>query len=121
MSNSTDPIKVVSGFLVEGHSNADIIEYLHGQSMTAEDVALVFEQALSNFVKSANLPKTVRRGWCLEALRDLYQKLVATGDYVGAIRAVREIAKLSDLYNAEGVSTLKEEINDYIDAVMSLS
>lgn len=121
MNDSIDPIKAVTGFLVEGHSNVDIMEYLDKQSFTAEDIALVFEQVLANFVKAANLPRSVRRGWCLEALRDLYQKLVSTGDYVGAIRAVREIAKLSGLYNAGDSKGLKEEINDYIDAVMSLS
>jgi hypothetical protein len=116
-----DPIKIVAEFMVEGQSNANIIEYLQSKEMSLEDAALVFEQALANFVKSANLPRSVRRGWCLESLRDLYQKLVSTGDYVGALRAIQEIAKLADLYKSDSQKNLKDEINEYIDAVMTLA
>jgi hypothetical protein len=71
-------------------------------------------------LKAAKLPRAVRRGWCLEALRNLYNKLLETGDYAGAIRAVKEIATLSRLYDQGDNQTDKEEINDYIDNVMSL-
>lgn len=121
MKKPDDPIKIVSGFMTEGQSNADIIEYLQENKMTTDEAALIFEQALANFVKAANLPRSVRRGWCLEALRDLYQKLLTTGDYAGAIRAVQEIAKLGDLYKSDSQKNLRDEINDYIDAVMSLT
>lgn len=115
-----DPIQIVAGFMVEGNSAADIIEYLRGQKMTTEEAALIFEQAISGLVRAATLPKAVRKGWCLEALRDLYRKLVASGDYAGALGAVKEIAKLSDIYKTGGETNLKAEIDEYIDTVLSL-
>lgn len=116
-----DPIKIVSGFMVEGQGNAEIVEYLLAENMSPEEAAAVFEQALGAMVKAAKLPRSVRLGWCLEALRDIYRKLVVSEDYAGALQAVKEIAKLTDLYKKGGEADLKTEIDEYIDAVMTLS
>jgi len=67
------------------------------------------------------MPRAVRRGWCIEALRGLYKKLITSGDYAGAIRAVKEIATLAGLYeHGDDTNQTKGEINDYIDNVLAL-
>ena len=63
--------------------------------MTPEAAKATLEQALIKFVKVARMPAEVRRGWCIEAMRDLYRRLVETGDYSGAIKAVKEMANLA--------------------------
>jgi hypothetical protein len=120
-----DPVDQVVNFLIEGHGNRDIIEYLESQQMPAAEAKAVFEDALKKFIKAANLPKAVRRGLCLEMYRDLYRRLVATGDYAGALRAVQELAKLSDVQPVKGdkspeTDKVRDEIVDFIDDVLAL-
>lgn len=120
-----DPVDAVAGFLVEGHSNIHIIEYLETKDLTPEAAAGILEQALYKFVKISKLPREVRRGWCIEAMRHLYQKMESTGDYAGARQALSEIAKLTDLYPRKGSGSqsteeTKDEIDLYIEEMMSL-
>lgn len=111
----------VANFLVEGNSSADILEYLEAQRMTPEAAKTCLQNALAKFVKIARLPSEVRRGWCLEAYRDLYRKLVSTGDYAGALRAVQEIAKLADVsLSGKPVEDVQDEIDRYIEEAMTL-
>jgi hypothetical protein len=116
-----NPADQVAHFLIEGNSNADILEYLEAQQMTAEAARTCLQDALAKFVKIARLPSEVRRGWCLEAYRDLYRKMVSTGDYTGALRAVQELAKLSDVrLTGKPVEDVQDEIDQYIDEAMTL-
>lgn len=111
-------------YIIEGHSNDDILEYLEASNMTLDQAKILFEEALKSFVKAANLPKSVRLGWCLEAYRDLYRRLLETGDYSGALKAIQEISKLSVLNKKESSphdkNDIKDEIDNYIDTVMAL-
>ncbi|GAF71789.1 unnamed protein product, partial [marine sediment metagenome] len=96
----TDPAATdiqVHRFIVEGFSNADILEYLDKNGITIEDAKRSFENALNKFIKASKMPKSVMHGWCLEAYRDLYRRLLETGDYTGALRAVKEISSLADV------------------------
>jgi len=120
-----DPVDQVVNFLIEGHGNRDIIEYLESQQMPTAEAKAVFQDALKKFIKAANLPKAVRRGLCLEMYRDLYRRLVATGDYAGALRAVGEIAKLADALPVKGekpaeADEVRDDLDDYIDEVLAL-
>jgi hypothetical protein len=117
---AADPIKMVFDLLIQGQGTAEILQLLQDDPHTAADAGLIVEQALSNFLKAAKLPRAVRRGWCIEALRNLYYKLLAAGDHAGAIRAVKEIATLSRLYDQGDGGEAREEINEFIDNVMSL-
>lgn len=79
--------------MLEGHSARDIdhaarhywprvnLEKIKGEIY--DELALV----------AAADPDTLT-GWCLEAYRELYRRMISTGDYSGAIRAVREIQNL---------------------------
>ncbi len=120
-----NPVENVFNFLIEGHGNANIIEYLETREVTTAQAKSILEEALTKFVKSAALPKSLRRGWCLEAYRELYRKLVETGDYSGALKAVNDIAKLSDLLSSNKPSpvdeNIKDEIDEYIENMMAIS
>lgn len=39
----------------------------------------------------AQADRTVIRGWCLEALREMYRRMVDIGDYAGALKAIKEL------------------------------
>jgi len=115
-----DPIEVVASFLIDGHKNIHILEYLETQEVTPEAAAIILEEALKKFIKASAMPKAVRLGWCLESYRHLYQKMVSTGDYSGALRAIQEIAKLADVIPKKGKEQqTMEEAEDEIDAYVS--
>ena len=113
-------------FIITGQGNSDILEFLESTNMPLADAKQLFEDSLKRFVKAANMPRSVRRGWCFEAYRDLYRGLLESGDYNAALKAVGEIAKLANLFPSKGekdtpeTDTLKDEIDNYIDTVMAL-
>lgn len=116
-----DPIELVVRMMIEGSPNGFIIDYLEAMQIYKDEVALIIEQALAKFAKSARMPAAVRKGWCLEALRELYRRLMAANDYAGALGALKEIAKLSALYTTDNAGDTNAEIDAYIDEVMTLS
>jgi len=61
---------------------------------TEEPTALILE-VMVGFEKAANFNPAVVQGWCFEAYRDLYRRMVFIGDFAGALRAVRMIEDLA--------------------------
>ena len=120
-----DPAALVAGFLIEGHSNIDIIEFLESRQLTPSAATSVLEEALKKFVKASKMPAEVRRGWCIEALRHLYQKMESSGDYSGARQAVSEIARLADIVPGKNKAPqdpddTKDEIDQYVEMLLNL-
>lgn len=120
-NSEPDPIEMVAGLMIQGHATAHIIAQLEAYGLPGDEITIIVEQALAKLVKSAKMPATVRRGWCLEALRELYRAMMAAGDYSGALGALKEIAKLAALYSVDNSADTKNEIDNFIDEVMSLS
>jgi len=50
-------------------------------------------------------------GWCIAATRETYRKLLSTGDYAGALKAVQMIAKFSETINKSGHNTKQVSID----------
>ena len=100
MKQTTD-IETVLKFLIEGQAYTDIEAFLKAEDLTAEQAAEILEKAFDELENANDIPTEVRRGWCLEAMRDVYRRLIETGDYNGAIKAVKEIANLSGAYPAK--------------------
>lgn len=122
-----DPVAMVARMLIAGNSTGDILEYLEANHMTVEAAKFILQEAFNAFVKSARLPAEVRKGWCLDSMRHLYRKMESTGDYSGALSAVKEIAKLADLYPGTGktkekppIEGTQDEISTFIDEVFNL-
>ena len=80
--------------MLEGHSLTDVIEYMQKENkgLTGEQAA---QWAFTWFEQSADIPEKSRLGWCLEAYRELYRKMVEIGDFNGAVKCVSEIQKLN--------------------------
>ena len=118
-AGSVDPVDQVATMV--GQASAEILEYLEAQRMTPDAARNLLQDALAKFIKIARLPSEVRRGWCLEAYRDLYRKAVAAGEYAAALRAVQEISKLADIkLTGKPVEDVQDEIDRYIDEAMTL-
>ena len=113
-------IKAVFDFIIDGHSNSDIFDFLIENGAGTEESKLIFEDALRKFMKSTQMPVEVRMGWCLEAYSRLYQKFMSSGDYPGALRAVQEIAKLTEI-KGEFKKEKSESVEDYINDQLSVN
>jgi len=113
-----DITQTVFDFIVSGHSHTHIVEYLKSVGEDDASSKEIIAQAFEKLLDSAELPESARRGWCLEAYRLLYQKLVATGDYSGALKAVKEIANLPSGEETK-FREVTEKIKEHMGSLMS--
>jgi hypothetical protein len=51
--------------------------------------------AITRFQEAGAFDEQTARGWCFEAYRDLYRRMVECGDFTGALQAVRLISALT--------------------------
>ena len=84
-------------FLIEGQSIIDIKEYLKENGKTEKESETIIDCAFKLMLENVEISQELRTAWCLEAYRDIYRKLMETGDYNGAVRAVKEIASLAKI------------------------
>lgn len=50
---------------------------------------------MQHFEEIADADPKVIRGWCLEAFQELYRRMMTIGDYANALRAVKELYRVS--------------------------
>ena len=90
----------VYGMLLEGHSRPEIEEACKNLFPKLNASKLV-GRALGAFEQMPNEPPRILKGWCLEATRDLYRKMLEVGDFAGALRAVSEANKIGEQIRAQ--------------------
>ena len=90
---NADKIKTVRGYVLEGNQLQDIEEKIRAD-WPSEDPAALIEAVLSGFTKTGTQSKEVIEGFCIDAARDLYRRMLAVGDFAGALSAIKEIARL---------------------------
>src|SRR5690242_20058871 len=81
-------------WMLEGNRAEDITEAIKN-SFPHEDPAALINAAGDHFATVAEADNGVIVGWCLEAYRELYRRMVAIGDFPGALRAVKELLNFS--------------------------
>lgn len=83
----------IAKMLTDGNALSDVVEYAESRmSLSRKEVS---EIAFEWFVTASNTPHEYTEGWCMEAYRELYRKLVDTGDYNGAIKCVSSLHAIS--------------------------
>ena len=75
---------------MEGNRAEDIAQALANR-FPNEDPAKLLSHAADHFATVAEADPLVVRGFCLEALRELYRRCFDIGDYQGALKAVKEL------------------------------
>jgi hypothetical protein len=78
--------------MLEGNRTADIIEAANGK-FPDENPKKLIQAATDHFQTIALADTAVIKGWCFEAYRELYRRMVDVGDYKGAIAAIKELRK----------------------------
>ena len=93
----TDEIKHkdVLLLLIEGNSVDDIVEFLGSKGISRKKSLNLINEAFDDLAARGTMPVDIVIGWCFESLRLLYRKMYETGDYVGALRAIKQIEALS--------------------------
>ena len=77
-------------WMIAGNRGEDIKEAL-SKEFPSQDEGKVIASAAEHFKKLANSNDNVLRGWCLDATRDIYQKMVSIGDFSGALKAIKQL------------------------------
>lgn len=83
----------------DGQQAGDVIEALAAEGLENPQELVV--QALEAFAVAAQRPKEVETGKLLEKLEDLYRRMLAAGDFGGALGAVREMARINESNTAQ--------------------
>lgn len=84
--------------LLQGHSQEQVIAHLKDRSVRRPGAVL--NAAMDRFAAVAGQSREVRLGFLQEAVLLQYQRLHAIGLYADALKALQELAKLTDAYNA---------------------
>lgn len=59
------------------------------------DPEALYESAVDQIAKAAQVEPDVLLGWCLMARRELFRKMYEIGDFAGALRATEKIESLA--------------------------
>lgn len=90
---SRPPLQQVIKWLVEGHSDGDILEAV-AQHFPDESADKLIEAGLDEIALASKVDHEVIAGWCLMARRELYRRMLEIGDFAGALKATEKIESL---------------------------
>ena len=92
-AQSRDPEAQVVEWILAGAGNQDLRQAV-ATSFTNLDPDKLIVQALKSLESSAGRWRGLAMGFCYEASRELYRRMVEIGDFPGALRAVKQLADL---------------------------
>lgn len=87
-----DPARVeqVLEWLVAGHREQHVVEAIE-HHWPDQDMRGLMLAVVGRLKKAGEWSGVAVRGWCFEAAKDLYRRMVEIGDFAGALRAVKQI------------------------------
>jgi hypothetical protein len=93
---ASEPARVnqVWHWILEGATEFDILEAMQ-QAWPEADHASLLVGAVGKIRESSRLDPTTVLGFCVEATRDLFRRMVEIGDFPGALRAIRQLRDLA--------------------------
>ena len=83
-------IESVVDWMIQGANGSQILEAIAEKFPTLDSSTLI-RGAGDHFDRIARADTSLLRGWCFEATRDLYRKMLEVGDYPNALRAVKQM------------------------------
>jgi len=76
--------------MVEGYRVEDISQLIE-RDFPDEDREHLFLCVGEYFASLSRANPSVLTGWCYDATRELYQRMLAVGDFTGALRAIKQM------------------------------
>jgi len=92
-----DTILKIKQLILSGYSDSDLKRALKKSKVSAKDGPRVIAAAWENIIDDADISNVRKKAWCIEALRNVYSKMIASEDYTGAKAVIKEIVSLSGL------------------------
>ena len=89
-----DQLKQVYAWVLDGHDEHHIREAILAEWSDA-DPPMLLAAALDKLAQSADFNEALLLGFCLEATRHLYQRMLGIGDFSGALKAIQQLHKLA--------------------------
>jgi hypothetical protein len=95
-TTTCDPTQLnqVFKWILAGATKRDIAEAITQSWPDAQPSPLILA-AVEEIRAGGRLDAQVVRGFCAEATRDLYRRMVEIGDFAGALRAVKQLADMA--------------------------
>jgi hypothetical protein len=88
-------VQQVVTWIIDGHSRYDVVEAIENKiTKNAKEKRLLMDKVLEYFTNSSQADPAVIRGWAIESLRELYRRMVETGDFAGARQVVKDICAM---------------------------
>lgn len=87
-------LQQVHSWVLDGHDEHHIREAVLAEWPGADPPAII-AAAVEQISKSANFDESLILGFCLEATRHLYQRMLAIGDFSGALKAIQQLHKFA--------------------------
>jgi hypothetical protein len=80
--------------ILEGASEHDVLGEI-AAAWPDVDVRPLVVRAMERVARAGEADPALVRGWCIEASRELYRRMLEGGDLQGALRAVKQLAELA--------------------------
>jgi hypothetical protein len=89
-----DQVNQVLKWILSGASERDVTEAVTNCYQTTDPQPLILA-ALHELRQAADADPQTIRGFCIEAVRDLYRRMLEIGDFTGALRAVKQLSEMA--------------------------
>ncbi|MDX9862470.1 MAG: hypothetical protein RBS99_16285 [Rhodospirillales bacterium] len=87
-------LQQVHSWVLDGHDEHHIREAILTEWPDADPPAIL-AAAVDRIAASSNFDEALILGFCLESTRHLYQKMLAIGDFSGALKAIQQLHKFA--------------------------
>lgn len=91
-------LQQVMEWILQGNSEHEIRDGIHREFPDSNPLVLI-TAVMNHFVEVAKIDQVAligTFGWCLEASKDLYRRMLEIGDYATALRAIKQIKELAE-------------------------
>ena len=91
-----DPERVeqIVRLILRGKRDFDVIRCIR-RSWPDQDPVQLLAACGAHFQKQADFKPAAIVGWCFASTMDVYRRMLEAGDYVGALRAIKQLRELS--------------------------
>lgn len=80
--------------MIDGNTGQNILSAAAETFPTLKPAELL-DAAAAHFTQTSSAEPELVHGWCLEATRELYRRMLEIGDYPNALRAVKQMRDLT--------------------------
>lgn len=91
---SNEQLQQVHSWVLDGHGEHHIREAVLAEWPDADPPAIL-SAAVNQIAASADYDEAMVLGFCLEATRHLYQRMLSIGDFSGALKAIQQLHKFA--------------------------